>query len=99
MNKFDRVYEQVSKIPKGKVTTYGALSRLTDLNPRVVGYALHANKDPKNVPCHRVINSFGKLSKGYAFGGVKNQKEILIKEGIKFDKKDTVNLEIYGYFI
>lgn len=98
MNTFDKVYNLVSKIPKGKITTYEEISKIIGLNPRVVGYALHANKDSKNVPCHRVINSKGKISKGYAFGGPDVQKKMLEKEGIKFDGKDCVDLKKFCYF-
>lgn len=98
MNTFDKVYDLVSKVPKGKVTTYGALSKIVNVDPRVIGFALHANKDPENVPCHRVINSKGEISKGYAFGGPFNQKKMLETEGIKFIK-DKVDLNKFGFFI
>ena len=64
MNTFDKVYDLVALVPKGKVTTYGALAEYIGIDPRVVGFALHANNDPKNIPCHRVINSKGKISWG-----------------------------------
>ena len=99
MNSFDKIYDLVSKVPKGKVTTYGALSKLVGVNPRVVGFALHANRDPKNIPCHRVINSKGMISSGYAFGGPDIQKQMLIKEGVIFSKKDSVDLKKFGFFI
>lgn len=99
MNTFDKVYEVVGRIPKGKVTTYGAISKIIGADPRVVGYALHVNRDPKNVPCHRVINSKGRISSGYAFGGPGIQKKMLEKEGVKFSKDETVNLEKFAFFI
>jgi methylated-DNA-protein-cysteine methyltransferase related protein len=98
MNTFDKVYSIVSKIPRGKVTTYGAISKIAGINPRVVGYALHVNNDPKNVPCHRVINSKGKISSGYAFGGPGIQKKLLENEGIKFGTNEAVDLKKFGYF-
>lgn len=97
MKSFEKVYKFISLVPKGKVTTYGAIARLTGLNAKVVGYALHANSDPVAVPCHRVINSKGKISKGYAFGGPESQKKRLEKEGIKFDKDEIVDLKKFGY--
>ncbi len=97
MSSFEKVYKLVSSVPKGKVTTYGIISKIIGMDPRVVGYALHANKDSKNVPCHRVINSKGKISKGFAFGGPDIQKKMLIKEGVKFDKEDVVDLNKFGY--
>ncbi len=91
MNTFQKVYAIVSKIPKGRVMTYGQIAKLADVNPRVVGFALHANKDPKTIPCHRVVNIRGKLA-GYAFGGIQKKKEILEVEGVTFIDNLTVNL-------
>ncbi len=99
MNTFNRVYKVVCRIPKGKVTTYGAISKIIGVDPRVVGYALHVNRDPKNVPCHRVINSKGKISSGYAFGGPGIQRKMLEKEGVKFNKDETVDLKKFDFFI
>lgn len=99
MNTFENIYELVAKIPKGKVTTYGRLAKMVGTTPKVVGYALHSNNDPKNVPCHRVINSKGEISKGYAFGGPGNQQKLLEKEGVRFNKYNRVNLEKLDYFI
>ena len=99
MKSFDRIYELVANIPKGKVTTYGALAKIVGVSPRVIGFALHQNKDPKNIPCHRVINSKEKISSGYAFGGPNIQKEMLEDEGVKFDTKEAVDLIKFGYFI
>ena len=98
MNTFDKIYDLVSLIPKGKVATYGAIAKEAMTNPKVVGYALHSNKDTKNIPCHRVINSKGEISSGYAFGGPNVQKEMLEKEGVLFNK-NKVDLQTFGYFI
>ena len=71
MNTFEKIYEQVRKIPKGRVASYGQIALLAG-NPRlsrVVGYALHANPDPDTSPCHRVVTKNGKLSSAFAFGG------------------------------
>ncbi len=84
-NTFDEVYKIVKKIPQGKVSTYGEIAKQIGINnPRIVGYALHVNKDPDNIPCHRVVNRKGGLAKGYAFGGLGIQKKLLEKEGITF---------------
>ncbi|MBI2614002.1 MAG: MGMT family protein [Candidatus Levybacteria bacterium] len=95
MNSFEKVYKIVSKIPKVKVSTYKQIAKLTEIkNPRLVGFCLHKNIDPKKIPCHRVVKSDGSLAKGYAFGGLKKQKEILEKEGIKFSK-GKIDLQKY----
>lgn len=90
-NVFEKVYAVVAKIPKGKVMTYGQIAKVTGLTPRVVGFALRSNKDPKTIPCHRVVSKNGKLS-GYAFGGIEKKKEMLQKEGVNFQRDGTVNL-------
>jgi methylated-DNA-protein-cysteine methyltransferase-like protein len=99
MNTFNKIYNVVAKIPKGYVSTYGAISKNLGIDPRVVGYALHANKNPDKIPCHRIINSKGSISSGYAFGGPDGQKKLLQKEGIKFSKNGGVNLNKYGYYL
>lgn len=98
MTTFDKILDLVKKIPKGKVTTYGALAKIVGVDPRIVGYALHSNKNPKQIPCHRVIKSDGSLAQGYAFGGSHIQKKLLKKEGIEF-KKEKVELSEFAVFI
>lgn len=98
MNIYDNVYELVAKIPKGKVTTYGALSKIVGVDPRVIGYALHANIDPENIPCHRVIKANGKVAAGFAFGGPHVQQKMLEEEGVSFEK-GKVDLLRFGFFI
>ena len=85
-NTFSMIYDVVKRIPKGKVATYGMVASLAG-NPRwsrVVGYALHVNPDPENIPCYRVVNRFGEVSKAFAFGGENIQIELLKKDGVKF---------------
>lgn len=80
---FEKIYQEVKKIPKGKVATFGEIAKKAGTTPRVVGFALHKNPDPKKIPCHRVIFKDGNLSKGYAFGGIKEQKRKLVSESVK----------------
>jgi len=93
MRTFEKVYDLVSKIPKGKVLTYGNIGVTLGINPRVVGYALHANKSTDNVPCHRVVFKDGSLTNGYAFGGRDVQKKMLVNEGVRFNG-EKVNLSL-----
>lgn len=86
---FERVYVVVRNIPKGKVMTYGAVGKMAGVDPRVVGWALHANKNLQ-VPCHRVVNKEGRLAPGYAFGGPDEQKKRLLAEGVAFTPNDKV---------
>lgn len=95
---FARIYEVVKRIPAGKVATYGQVALLAG-NPRwsrVVGYALHVNPDPENIPCFRVVNRFGEPSSAFAFGGVDMQTVLLEAEGVEFIA-GRVPLEIYGW--
>lgn len=99
MNTFEKIYEQVKKIPKGKVASYGQIALMAG-NPRwsrVVGYALHSNPEPGIIPCHRVVTKDGKLSKSFAFGGENVQRDLLINEGVAFLNDDTVDLEKSRY--
>lgn len=95
MNTFHKIYEQVKKIPEGKVATYGQIALMAG-NPRwsrVVGYALHSNPEPGVIPCHRVVNKEGKLSKAFAFGGENAQRDMLISEGVIFIDENTVDIK------
>lgn len=95
MNPAEKVYKIVCGIPLGKVATYKQIAKIAGIkNPRLVGLYLHKNLDPEKIPCHRVIKSDGSLASGYAFGGMKKQKEILEKEGLKFDG-NAINLNKY----
>jgi len=92
---FVKIQDYTKRIPKGKVTTYGEISdRLRINNPRIVGWAMHANKD-KNIPCHRVVNKEGKVSDSYAFDGWETQKAKLVKEGVGFISEKSVDLSKY----
>ena len=90
----DKVYEFVKRIPQGKVATYGQIALcLGDRNfARVVGNILHNNPDPENIPCHRVVNAQGQLSRSYAFGGIEAQRRLLVSEGVVFKNEQVVDL-------
>lgn len=98
MTTFEKIYEVVKSIPKGRVATYGQVATLAG-NPRwarVVGYALHMNPQPGIIPCHRVVNRQGKPADTFAFGGGDVQRQMLEEEGIVFEKDGTVDLRKYG---
>ena len=77
----DAVYEVVRQIPAGRVASYGMVAGMVGRprNARFVGYALHVNPEPGIIPCHRVIDSRGRLS-GYALG-VGLKRRLLCMEG------------------
>lgn len=97
---FERIYDVVKKIPKGRVATYGQVAMLAG-NPRwarVVGYALHNNPKPGVIPCHRVVNREGRVAESFAFGGGQTQRALLEKEGIVFESDGHVDLRKFGLF-
>lgn len=98
MNTFEKIYEVVRNIPKGKVATYGQVALLAG-NPRwarVVGYALHVNPASGTIPCHRVVNREGKVAPGFAFGGEGVQRQLLESEGIVFEQDGRIDLSKYS---
>jgi len=75
-----KVLKLVRRIPEGKISTYKEIARLAG-SPRAcraVGNILNKNTDPKNIPCHRVIRSDGKIG-GYRWGSAL-KKQLLQKE-------------------
>jgi methylated-DNA-[protein]-cysteine S-methyltransferase len=89
----DKVYDILSKIPAGKVTTYGDIAKAIGQpnSSRLIGQILHNNPTPVVVPCHRVIRSNGKIG-GYAYGSRKKRK-LLEEEGLKFCGSNSTDLE------
>lgn len=95
MNTFNKIYDVVKKIPRGKVCTYGCVAAMAG-NPRwsrVVGYALHVNPEPGTIPCHRVVTRNGEVSKAFAFGGENMQRVLLAEEGVEFLEDGRVDLK------
>ena len=94
----DKVFEQVRRIPSGKVATYGQIARLIGAprSARYVGHALRANPDPgddpDSIPCHRVVFKDGHMATGFAFGGPEIQKEMLVREGVIFADDEHVDM-------
>lgn len=97
MNFFERVYEFVKSVPRGRVVSYGDVARAigSPRSARQVGWALHCNPYFGEVPCHRVVFRDGRLTRGFAFGGVENQKAMLEAEGVEVSKDYTVDMKKY----
>ena len=93
---FENVYKVVEKIPKGKVTSYGAIANFLGArkSARMVGYAMNHSHFLENPsPAHRVVNSQGLLSGKYHFG-TENEMEILLKnEGIDVRDNKIMNFK------
>ena len=84
-----KVYQQLSKVPKGKVTTYKELAKSLGVKAyRAVGTALRDNPYAPTIPCHRVVSSDGTIGgfKGYKTGHTIEEKiKLLNNEGIDIE--------------
>ena len=86
-----KVWALTSRIPAGKVTTYGHIAKALKTKAyRAVGNAMNRNPYAPKVPCHRVVGSNGSLT-GYAYG-LDKKRAILKSEGVEI-KGDKVSLE------
>jgi methylated-DNA-protein-cysteine methyltransferase related protein len=93
---FSNVYAVVRLIPKGRVTSYGAIAAFlgTKSSARMVGWAMNAchTVRPK-IPAHRVVNRNGMLSGKAHFTPPENMQKLLEKEGICIEKDTVVDFE------
>ena len=92
MSFVEKAWTVCSRVPAGKVTTYGAIAKTLGVpgGARAVGMAMNRNPYAPQVPCHRVVASDGKLT-GYA-GGLDKKRAMLLAEGVKL-KNDRVARE------
>ncbi len=95
-NFFSDVYEVVKLIPKGRVTSYGAIARYlgTGMSARMVGWAMNAAHSEKGVPAHRVVNSQGLLTGKHHFGSPNEMAKRLARDGVKVAKDKVVDFEM-----
>lgn len=93
---FEQVFEVVRLIPKGRVTSYGAIAAAlgTKLSARMVGWAMNASHITKpKVPAHRVVNRNGMLSGKMHFAYPEQMQELLEKEGVRVVDDKVVEFE------
>jgi len=94
---FNDVYEVVMLIPKGRVTSYGAIAKYlgSAQSSRLVGYAMNAaHTHSKKIPAHRVVNRNGVLTGKHHFPSQNYMQLKLEKEGIKVVKDQIVDFKI-----
>lgn len=86
---FQEVYAIVREIPSGRVLTYGQIASLAGQpqSARQVGQALFHAPTEKDLPCHRVVNSQGRLAPFWT-----EQRALLEKEGVTFKKNGCVDM-------
>ena len=94
-NTFEKIYDVIRRIPKGKVASYGQIAALAGDRrwARVVGYALHAAPCDSGLPCHRVVTRDGRMSCAFGSGKCNRQTKLLKEEGVEF-VVDYVDMKI-----
>ncbi|MEO6187653.1 MAG: MGMT family protein [Ginsengibacter sp.] len=93
---FEDVYSVVRQIPKGRVTSFGAIANYlgTKSSARMVGWAMNgAHSSSPKVPAHRVVNRNGMLSGKVHFETPTMMEELLTKEKIKVENDTVVDFE------
>lgn len=93
---FKNVFDVVRLIPKGRVTSYGAIAKYlgTRGSSRMVGWAMNASHGVKpKVPAHRVVNRNGMLSGKAHFETPTKMEELLLKEKIKVQHETVLDFE------
>jgi methylated-DNA-protein-cysteine methyltransferase related protein len=93
---WDRVYRVVKQIPRGRVTTYGAVAKAIHEpgGARVVGYAMSATPAGRGIPWHRVLSAGGKIRMPEPHAS--KQRRLLASEGIEVGLH-SIDMKIYGW--
>jgi methylated-DNA-protein-cysteine methyltransferase related protein len=97
-NFFELVFEVARQIPKGKVTSYGAIAAClgTKSSARMVGWAMNgAHKVKPKVPAHRVVNRNGMLTGKFHFSPPELMEQLLKKEGVKVKNDQVQNFKTH----
>ncbi|MBA3663935.1 MAG: MGMT family protein [Bacteroidetes bacterium] len=93
---FEMVYQVVRLIPKGRVTSYGAIAAYlgAKTSSRIVGYAMNgAHRIKPKVPAHRVVNRVGLLTGKHHFETPYQMQELLEKEKVKVKEDKVVDFK------
>jgi methylated-DNA-protein-cysteine methyltransferase-like protein len=93
----ERVYRVVRQIPAGRVTTYGTIAAVLGdrRGARMVGWAMSGCPDDVSEVAHRVVNRYGELSGGWAWGHPDVMKQLLVEEGVTFVDEYQVDLRAH----
>ena len=92
---FTSVFQVVKLIPRGRVTSYGAIAAYlgTKKSSRVVGYAMNASHAIPGIPAHRVVNRLGCLTGKMHFSNAEEMERLLQLEGIVVKEDCVVNFK------
>ena len=93
---FDKVYQVATKIPYGRVTSYGAIANYlgSPKSARMVGWAMNATHNNQEVPAHRVVNRNGLLTGKHHFKGTNLMQQLLESEGVEVIDNQIQNFEV-----
>ncbi len=96
---YEVFYALIRRIPRGKVASYGQIAALAGLPgaARQVGYALHALPGDGNIPWHRVVNAAGRISLRTTSDHHHEQRVLLEKEGVVFDRSGRIAWERFRW--
>jgi methylated-DNA-protein-cysteine methyltransferase related protein len=100
MNRFERIYAVVLRIPRGRVATYGQVAALAGLpgRARLVGYALAALSEGSGVAWQRVVNAQGRISpRGDGPDRALLQRAMLRREGVRFGRTGAISLAAFRW--
>jgi len=92
---FEKVYKVATKIPYGRVTSYGAIASYlgSPKSARMVGWAMNASHLNLDVPAHRVVNRKGLLTGKHHFEGTNLMQQLLESEGVEVIENQIQNFE------
>lgn len=97
-NVFERLRDVVRDVPRGRVASYGQVSaRVLGTTPRMVGFALAGLPEDTDVPWHRIVNAAGRISLPADAPSHAEQRRRLEAEDVRFDERDTIDLDAYGW--
>ncbi len=92
------IYAAVTRIPKGRVSSYGRISKLAGgCSARQVGYAMAALPDGSDIPWQRVVNSKGEISPRSSGDSHQLQRWMLEDEGVVFSPEGKIDMGRYGW--
>ncbi len=96
-NFFEDVYQVVKLIPRGKVTSYGAVATYLGAkgSARMVGWAMNSSHTNPEIPAHRVVNRNGLLTGKFHFGGLNQMQHLLENEGIEIEDNKIKNFDFH----
>ena len=95
LNFFEQVWAVVREVPRGRVTSYGAIAKAlgSSQSSRMVGWAMNAAHACADVPAHRVVNREGLLTGKVHFTPPSAMQQRLEAEGVKVKKDKVVNFD------